>query len=479
MNNTQSFAQSVATDTGTNATHNDAECAPLSGIKVLIVGAGVGGLVAALECHRKGHHVRIFERSPSASAGGDMFTVGLSARRFIDHYPTLKQEYDDISLHDAHMQYRKWTGEPIGEAWPFSKMMGVSGTIDPHKLPMVTQIRPLFHAVLHHQVQRFGIEIAYGKRILEYYEDTTRGVGGVVDDRGERIEADLVIAADGLHSHSRDVVLGVKEYFGLKDGKHPLMQGWLGPETHTMLLSYVDKQGKNGRMCWGLNLNMPLEEDTNAKESWHHTVTREYVLNAMERVPGFGEPMKALIRTMPEGSIVEWPLLWRNPNPCTYSEGCRVLQIGDAAHSFLPASGNGATQAIEDAITIAACLQHAGKDDIPTAVKTHALLRGDRVSCAQFLGFYNAERFQKSDMKTVGTDPTKVNAKVPKWIWMSDPEIYANEKYEEAAASLRSEGSGFKNTNIPTGYVPEKWSIESIEELHKQGKLVELSGDWS
>ena len=232
-------------------------------------------------------------------------------------------------------------------------------------------------------------------------------------------------------------------------------------------------------MCWGLNLNVPLEEDTKAKESWHHTVTSEYVLKAMERVPDYGEPMKALIRTMPEGSIVEWPLLWRNPNPCTYSEGCRVLQIGDAAHSFLPTSGNGATQAIEDAITIATCLQLAGKDNIPTAVKTHALLRGDRVSCAQLLGFHNAERFQKSDMKAVGTDPKKVNAKVPAWIWTSDPETYANEKYEEAAASLRSEDRGFMNTNIPTGYVPEKWSMESIENLHKQGKQVELSGDWS
>lgn len=51
--------------------HSDVHCDPPSGIDVLIVGAGVGGLVAALECHRKGHNVRIWERSKVPAAGGE------------------------------------------------------------------------------------------------------------------------------------------------------------------------------------------------------------------------------------------------------------------------------------------------------------------------------------------------------------------------------------------------------------------------
>ena len=50
---------------------NDVRRDGSSGINVLIIGAGVGGLVAALECHRKGHSVRIWERSESAAAGGE------------------------------------------------------------------------------------------------------------------------------------------------------------------------------------------------------------------------------------------------------------------------------------------------------------------------------------------------------------------------------------------------------------------------
>jgi cation diffusion facilitator CzcD-associated flavoprotein CzcO len=60
-----------STDSDPSNGRYDVHCGPPSGINVLIVGAGVGGLVAALECHRKGHNVRIWERSESAAAGGE------------------------------------------------------------------------------------------------------------------------------------------------------------------------------------------------------------------------------------------------------------------------------------------------------------------------------------------------------------------------------------------------------------------------
>ena len=55
-----------------------------------------------------------------------------------------------------------------------------------------------------------------------------------------------------------------------------------------------------------------------------------------------------------------------------------MIQIGDSAHSYLPASGSGATQAIEDAISIASCLQISGKEKIPEAVRSHVRFRFTR-----------------------------------------------------------------------------------------------------
>lgn len=67
--------------------------------------------------------------------------------------------------------------------------------------------------------------------------------------------------------------------------------------------------------------------------------------------------------------------MWRESQPqWTSANGC-VVQLGDAAHTFHPASGNGATQAMEDAISLAACVALSGKDNIPRATRVHNLLR--------------------------------------------------------------------------------------------------------
>src|SRR5690242_6727521 len=84
---------------------------------------------------------------------------------------------------------------------------------------------------------------------------------------------------------------------------------------------------------------------------------------------------KELIKLTPSHTIVNFELFWRNPQPKWASPGARIINIGDAAHSFLPASGNGATQAIEDAISLASCLQIGGKENIPQSVRAHVRMR--------------------------------------------------------------------------------------------------------
>lgn len=69
------FTEDVDYSTSPNGTNGfdsngGVQCDPPTGINCLIIGAGVGGLTAAIECHRKGHTVRVWERSESAVAGG-------------------------------------------------------------------------------------------------------------------------------------------------------------------------------------------------------------------------------------------------------------------------------------------------------------------------------------------------------------------------------------------------------------------------
>lgn len=433
---------------------------------------------------------------------GDMFTIGLSGRRFVNNYPEMVKELDRISVHNAFLQYRRHTGEAIGEAKPFAVMWAKAG-IDPKNVPMVMQMRVLWHTMLWRQVEKFNIEVSFGKRVVEYFEDAERGVAGVSTDQGERTEADVVLAADGLNSSSQQLVMPngnkgtrsgrsvfrsayplhlamanplIKEYFGPKDGRFPITQTWLGPDTHLVALCYIDREGKNDQMVWGITYHEKGQQST--KESWHQTVSSEDVLSILDETPGWGEPLKAMVEATPPGHIVHWPLIFRNPQPVWHSPVARVLQIGDAAHPFLPTSGNGATQAIEDAVTIAECLKQGGKDNIPTAIKTHNLLRFDRVSCGQRLGWANAERMHKTDFSKGPVDVSKVQSRVPKWLFQHDPEVYAVANYAKAAASI-VDGTSFENTNIPPGYVPAAWTMEQVLAREAEGKSIELSGDWS
>lgn len=84
----------------------------------------------------------------------------------------------------------------------------------------------------------------------------------------------------------------------------------------------------------------------------------------------------SLIKQTPANSIVDWRLMWRDPVEKWVSDCGHVVQLGDSAHTFLPTSANGATQAGEDAISLAACLKMAG-GNVSLATKVHNTLRYD------------------------------------------------------------------------------------------------------
>jgi 2-polyprenyl-6-methoxyphenol hydroxylase-like FAD-dependent oxidoreductase len=97
----------------------------------------------------------------------------------------------------------------------------------------------------------------------------------------------------------------------------------------------------------------------------------------MDEMPGppWADIFKKLVKTTPPDTIVNFGLWWRDPQQNWASPGARVIQVGDSAHSYLPSSGNGATQAIEDAISLASCLQIGGKENIPQSVRAHIRFR--------------------------------------------------------------------------------------------------------
>lgn len=63
------------------------------------------------------------------------------------------------------------------------------------------------------------------------------------------------------------------------------------------------------------------------------------------------------------------------------------------------------------------------------------------------------------------------------WIWSHNPELYANKKYDEALAHV-VDGTPFQNSNVPTGYTYQSWTIDELLALKEAGKEIPLEGDW-
>jgi 2-polyprenyl-6-methoxyphenol hydroxylase-like FAD-dependent oxidoreductase len=114
------------------------------------------------------------------------------------------------------------------------------------------------------------------------------------------------------------------------------------------------------------------EDNTTAAEDWAKNTSIDKALKAVE---GWEPFVSELIKAIPNRTVLDWKLMWRDPQPKWVSDSGRVVQIGDAAHPFLPTSASGGTMAMEDAFSLAACLKIAGKQDVPTATMVHNHLR--------------------------------------------------------------------------------------------------------
>nr|POE56478.1 fad-dependent monooxygenase mdpd [Quercus suber] len=482
---------------------------PETGLKVLVVGAGPAGLVAALECWRKGHTiVGILERSRNPVYTGDIIIMGPSALSVFRHWPDISQELEQDMM-ESKVYYKSHTGEHILGPTTFG-FENVEHRADGSTLPPVAphQVRVKFYQTLLRQIARLGIRVHYGQRVERYFEVESSQQAGIVTTEGDIQFADVVVAADATNSASSLLIAGkqtptkpagmsvyrtalptaraltnkhVDERWGdaIRAGKSS-HEFWLGPGMHLGVMVGPEF------ITFGLTPRDSLVQDGGVEpiESWVPDVQPDEVVQVLSRVPGWHPAVEGVIRSALPGSIVHWPLLWRDLRAEWTSKLGRVVQVGEAAHSSIPASGSGGTLALEDAITLATCLELAcaqkGSEGAPTGTRTYTLLRYERISCAQKMAFVNAEILGASDKEEIKRNPEKVRVRFPNWLVRHDPEAYAYDKYEEASAHIVS-GSPFRNTNSPPGHNFKPWTIEQIYEDARAGKRIAemLDGDWS
>lgn len=324
-------------------------------MRVLIAGAGIGGLTAALAALRQGHEVEVYEQASELKEVGAGVQLSANGTRVL-YALGVGEELKSLSCEATGKEIRLWN---TGETWKLFDLGKVS--IERYGFPYFTVYRPDLLDVLARAVRRLKADaIRLGRKCVGFTQ--TDGEVRLDLEDGTTATGDALIGADGVHSPIRQTLFGADkpQFSGIIAwrGIIPMERlparmerrvgvNWVGPGGHV-----VHYPLRGGAV---LNFVGALERTDWQIESWSARGTTEE-LAADYR--GWHEDIQMLIRNIPVPH--KWALMVRPPMP-RWTVG-RVTLLGDACHSMVPFLAQGAVMAMEDGLILARALTELDGD---------------------------------------------------------------------------------------------------------------------
>ncbi|WP_338548236.1 FAD-dependent monooxygenase [Roseovarius phycicola] len=347
----------------------------LTGLNVVVIGAGIGGMAAALVLRRQGASVRVLEQAPEITevgAGIQVSPNGFVVLKALE----LGERLRATSPQGTHIRLRDYSGRLVT-----TLDLGLSGHSDYYFVHRADLLNLLLGAAV-----QSGVEVSTGFQVMNVTPDTTPKV---TDHDGNTHSADLVVGADGLHSVARAALNGTVAPFFTQQvawravvpeiEASQMVDLYMGPRRH--IVTYPLRQSR-------LRNIVAVEERTQwVAESW----SQQDDPDAMRAVfADFGPDVQALLSRVEQVNL--WGL-FRHPVAPSWQAG-NVALLGDAAHPTLPFLAQGANMALEDAWTLGKCLSAAS--DISSALARYQELRKDRTARIVMAASKNAWKYHLS-----------------------------------------------------------------------------------
>ena len=382
-------------------------------LRIAIIGSGIGGLTAAASLRHFGFDVEVYEQASELGEVGAGLQIGPNAVKVLralgleDAFLTVACEPATIvslNWNDATERFR----EPLKAT---SQQEFGARYLTAHRADL--------HSLLRGKVTTPAIRL--GARCTQIATSPSTATATFAD--GRRIERDVIIAADGIHSIARKQLFDdrtprfthqicwrtmvpmnqVPTRVG-PGGRVPLAHddysGWIGPTGH--IICYPIRSGTL------LNIFAGLVSDEWLDESWVTPSSKDELLAAYA---GWNGAMVDMLRKSEK--CFKWGIY--DHDPLNHWVSGRVALLGDAAHPMMPTLAQGAAISIEDGFALARNI--AGHDDIDEALAAYERERVPRASAVQLQA-----RAQFNDNRKVPAPPPRDRG----WIFRHDVTAAAN-----------------------------------------------------
>ena len=361
-------------------------------IHIAIIGAGIGGMTAAVTLAQKGFKVNVFEQAPELSEVGAGLTVTPNATKGLI-YLGLGQAMEKIGMaHDLQGVRHYQTKEMIVPLKRGKLMLEKYGAYQ-------FQVhRADIHDILIEDFEKRSPDCVFVDHQLVGLDEKSDKVKLIFNNQTEH-EFDFVIGADGTRSTVRQSILETDE---------PEFSGyvaWRGiVPTDGLDASDFDECGSSAFISPGRVFARYLIRDAKeynyvaflateewAEEGWSIPSKVETVL---EIFSDYNQQVKNIISATPPEGCYKWGIFTRKPIDKWSSE--RVTLLGDAAHPLEPFMGQGASMAIEDGVVLGRIIKDAS--DVSEIIKRYETARIERTH-------FVTEHSKKAGQRFTGTNP--------------------------------------------------------------------------
>ncbi|KAL4916149.1 hypothetical protein BDW62DRAFT_218885 [Aspergillus aurantiobrunneus] len=348
-----------------------------STLKVIIVGAGLGGLAAAISIRLAGHDVVVLESARQiGEVGAGIQCLPNSTRilRSWDIHGALRSK----ASHTKTCNILGWKGDLISS-------MDFHQAGQEHDSPFNDYHRADLHRVLLDRAVELGASIQTSSEVtdIEFDEETSTAT---VSIRGQdpRV-AELVIGADGINSRCREILLGRREPpHRTGDMAYRILLDAKDVRRHPELVKYLDEEAVNYWYGPGAHvvtyplrdaslLNLVLLVPDNMPEEGPSTL-QGYVDEMQGLFHDWDPNIGKLLAMCP--SVLRWRLCIRNSIDSWVHASQAFALLGDSAHATLPYLASGAGITFEDAAVLGECLSRM--ENKSRSAKTKALAAYER-----------------------------------------------------------------------------------------------------